>query len=241
MRVFSHLCSVVVLVALGVWPVSAQSTYVSAAIVGDVLRSTHAETALGPDISQGGEAVGFALRVGTPLGSRWGVELEFTRGGEIDFDFSGAIPLASRVDAITWSSLVPGSPMPQLLSRPVSLSLRSARRHNTLSTTVWMNQELSQRVSLVYLAGMGFYRNTFESEARFGILPPELSIPGLISDALEDGQLWRAAARGVRGPHRPDRSRRARAGRATARARQRLAGTSRRRSRVEVLTTRRSR
>ena len=179
MRVFSHLCSVVVLVALGVWPVSAQSTYVSAAIVGDVLRGTHAETALGPDISQGGEAVGFALRVGTPLGSRWGVELEFTRGGEIDFDFSGAIPLASRVDAITWSSLVPGSPMPQLLSRPVSLSLRSARRHNTLSTTVWMNQELSQRVSLVYLAGMGFYRNTFESEARFGILPPELSIPGL--------------------------------------------------------------
>jgi len=90
--------------------------------------------------------------------------------------------LASRGDAITWSSLVPGSPLalPQLLSRPVSYSLRSAQRHNTLSTTVWMNQELSQRVSLVYLAGMGFSRSTFESEARFDILPPELSIPGLL-------------------------------------------------------------
>ena len=43
-----------------------------------------------------------------------------------------------------------------------------------------MNQELSQRVSLVYLAGMGFYRSTSESEARFDILPPELSIPGLL-------------------------------------------------------------
>lgn len=69
--------------------------------------------------------------------------------------------------------------MTQLLSRPVSYSLRSAQRHNTLSTTVWMNQELSPRVSLVYLAGMGFHRSTFESEARFDILPPGLSIPGL--------------------------------------------------------------
>jgi hypothetical protein len=180
MRVFSHLCSVVVLVAVGVWPASAQSTYVSAAIAGDVLRSTHSETVLGPDISQGGEAVSFALRVGTPLGSRWGVELEFARGGEIETDFSGAIPLGSRVDAITWSSSVPGSPMTQLLPRPVPFRLRSSQRHNTLSTTVWMNQELSQRISLVYLAGMGFYRSTVENEARFDILLPELAIPGLL-------------------------------------------------------------
>jgi hypothetical protein len=185
MRVCFPLCLVVALVALGVWPASAQSTYVSAAIAGDVLRSTHSETVLGSDISRGGEAFGFALRVGTPLGSRWGVELEFARGGEIETDFTASIPLASRVDAITWSSLVPGSPMTQLLSRPVSYSLRSAQRHNTLSTTVWMNQELSQRVSLVYLAGMGFYRSTSESEARFGILPPELSIPGLLPTLLK--------------------------------------------------------
>jgi hypothetical protein len=180
MRVCSHLGSVIVLAALGAWPASAQSTYVSAAIAGDVLRGTHSETVLGPDISQGGEAIGFALRVGTPLGTRWGVELEFARGGEIETDFSGGIPLASRADAITWSSLLPGSPVTQLLPRPVSYSFRSAQRHNTLSTTVWMNQELSQRVSLVYLAGMGFYRSTLESDARFDFLPLELAIPGLL-------------------------------------------------------------
>ena len=50
--------------------VFAQSTYVGAALVGDVLRSTHTEFAGGRDDSTDGEAIGFALRVGTPLGTR---------------------------------------------------------------------------------------------------------------------------------------------------------------------------
>jgi hypothetical protein len=51
-----------------------------------------------------------------------------------------------------------------------------------------MNQELSERVSLVYLAGMAFNRSTFESESRFEILPlppgfplpPGITIPGIL-------------------------------------------------------------
>ena len=63
----------------------------------------------------------------------------------------------------------------------MSYSLQTTQRHSTLSTIVWMNQELSPRVSLIYLAGMGFSRTTFENESRFDILPlpPGISIPNI--------------------------------------------------------------
>jgi hypothetical protein len=183
MRVGHVFVLVAVLFALGARPSSGQSAYVSAAVVGDVLFTTHSETSLGRDVPSGGEAVGFALRVGTPLGSRWGVELEFTRAGEIETEFDGAIPLASGATSITWSSIPPGSDaaLLSLLQRPVSYRLRASQRHSTLSTTLWMNQRLSERVSLVYLAGMAFNRSTFESESRFEILPlpPGISIPSI--------------------------------------------------------------
>jgi hypothetical protein len=166
------------LVTLGVGSAFAQSAYVGAAVVGDVLRSTHSESTVGQDVPAGGESIGFALRVGTPLGNRWGIELEFTRPGEIDTDFSGApIPLASRVDALAWSATVPRN-VAQLFPLPVSYRLRATQRHTTLSPTAWMKQNLSERVALVYLAGMGFYRATYESESRFDILPPAgITIP----------------------------------------------------------------
>jgi hypothetical protein len=59
----------------------------------------------------------------------------------------------------------------QLFPQPVFYRLRSTQRHTTLSTTAWLKQDLSRRVALVYLAGMGFYRATYESESRFEILP----------------------------------------------------------------------
>jgi hypothetical protein len=181
MRARQILGLVTVLIAVGAPPSFGQSAYVSAAVVGDVLFSTHSETSLGRDVPSGGEAVGFALRVGTPLGSRWGVELEFTRAGEIETEFDGPFPLASRATSITWSSVPPGSEaaLVSLLQRPVSYSLRASQRHSTLSTTLWMSQELSDRISLVYLAGMAFNRSTFESESRFEILPLPPGIPVL--------------------------------------------------------------
>ena len=188
MRIDRLFVLVVVLIALGAGPSFGQSPYVGAALVGDVLLSTHSETSLGGDVPSGGESIGFALRVGTPLGSRWGIELEFTRAGEIESEFDGVIPLASRAGtSISWSSLPPGSVPAEIeallpiIQRPTSYSLRTTQRHSTLSTTVWMKQELSPRVSLVYLAGMGFNRTTFENESRFEILPlpPGISIPNI--------------------------------------------------------------
>jgi hypothetical protein len=170
------------LLALAAWPANAQSTYVSAALVGDVLRTTHSESALGSDLPGGEETIGFALRVGTPLGSRWGVELEFTRAGEIETDFSGVIPLASRTDLIV-SPTTPiiGPTLPQIFPSPLPYRLRSTQRYTTLSTTLWIDQDLSDRISLVYLAGMGFHRTTFESESRFDFLPAGITLPTIFA------------------------------------------------------------
>jgi hypothetical protein len=162
-------------------PLFAQSTYVAAALVGDVLRTTHSETTLGQDVPGGAETIGFALRVGTPLGSRWGVELEFTRAGEIDTEFSGAIPLSSQIDTIVLpTTRLGGAASAELFPQPLPYRLRATQQYTTLSTTVWANQELSDRVSLVYLAGMGFHRGTFETESRFDILPAGITFPVVI-------------------------------------------------------------
>jgi hypothetical protein len=171
---------VILLLALAPGSVLAQSTYVGAALMGDVLRSTHTELANGPDNSTDGEAIGFTLRVGTPLGSRWGIELEFARPGEIESEFSGSIPLASGIDfvALTQISRVPPDvTLPQIFPPILPYRLRSAQRHSTLSTSVWFNQSLSPRVALVYLAGIGFYRATYESDSRFEILPAINTVP----------------------------------------------------------------
>lgn len=167
--------SVTLLLALAPGSVCAQSTYVGAALMGDVLRSTHTELAVGPDNSTDGEAIGFALRVGTPLGNRWGIELEFARPGEIESEFSGSIPLASGIDSLALTQInrvvPPGAVLPQIFPPILPYRVRSTQRHSTLSTSVWFNQNVSSRVSLVYLAGMGFYRATYESDSRFEVLP----------------------------------------------------------------------
>jgi hypothetical protein len=174
---FRTLQTISLTLLLGLTPGSAfaQSTYVGAALVGDVLRSTHTELAIGPDNSTDGEAIGFALRVGTPLGGRWGVELEFARPGEIESEFSGSIPLASGIDPLvllqTSRVVPPGATLPQIFPPILPYRVRSTQRYSTLSTSVWFNQSLSPRLSLVYLAGMGFSRTTFESDSRFEILP----------------------------------------------------------------------
>jgi len=176
------------LLTAAVPPVLAQSPYVGAAIVGDILRNSHSETTLGRDVPAGGESIGFALRAGMPLGSNWGVEFEFTRPGEIDTDFSGTpIPLASRAETVAWSSSLPSNVtqlLPQIFPQPVSYRLRSAQRHSTLSTTLWLKQDASQRIALVYLAGMGFYRATYESESRFEILPAGIFPPGITAPLI---------------------------------------------------------
>ena len=178
MKIGRGLGLVVALMTSAASPALAQSTYVGAALVGDLFRSTHSESAGGRDFSNDGEAIGFALRVGTPIGSQWGVELEFTRPGEIETDFDGPIVLATEYTIVS-STLPTGSRIPQIFP-PFSYRVRTTQRFTTLSTTAWVAQDVSERVSLVYLAGLGFSRTTYESDARFDVLPAGIAAPTIL-------------------------------------------------------------
>jgi hypothetical protein len=72
---------VAVLILFGSTHAAAQAPYVGAAVLTDVVRSSGTRDQQPGD----GETIGGALRVGTSLGERWGVELEFVRSGETDW------------------------------------------------------------------------------------------------------------------------------------------------------------
>ena len=149
----------------------AQGTYVSGSVFGDIVRTTHVEYPGAIEPADNGEAIGFALRLGTPLGSVWGVEVEYAHPGEIENETTPfALPLASPALTFTnlgnlpgVSTVFPDSIAPTILP----YSVRTAARHTTLSTALWFQQQLSGRVALVYLGGMAFYRSELEFEYQF--------------------------------------------------------------------------
>jgi hypothetical protein len=183
------LCTVLVL-ASGA-NAFAQGAYVSASLFGDIVRATHTESSLAGGSPAAGEALGFALRAGVPVGDIWGVEVEFARPGEIENEAEPRVlPLAQQT--LTFTSISDLPSVSPLLPTILPLSLRSAQRHSTLSASAWVQQQLSSRVAMVYLAGMGFYRSEQELEYTFprlaGAIPPGLiSIPSYSSETIHYG------------------------------------------------------
>ena len=147
---------VAVLLVLVAGSAHAQSTYVGASLVGDVVRRNLSESTGVRDSSANGEAIGFALRIGTPLGRRWGVDLEFVRPGEIETDFTGGpVPLLEQgvLSSVGPTSLAFSTFPASLEVFPTTFGrVQTRQRYSTLATSVWVDQELSRRVSLVYLA-----------------------------------------------------------------------------------------
>jgi hypothetical protein len=158
------------LVALGcASPAAGQGAYVGAALTGDIVRFDHSETRGVGDVRSGGEALGFALRVGTPLASIWGVEAEFVYPSEIERESSPDIfPLASPI--ATNVSIV-GPVLGPVIYPPISYSVRTSWRTTTFSTGIWARQNVSERVALVYSGGAAFNRTQNEFEFIYAPLP----------------------------------------------------------------------
>jgi hypothetical protein len=178
------------LVLLGVFsaPARAQGAYVSASLIGDVVRNTHTEVSGTADGSRGGEAIGFALRVGTEVASILGVEVEFARPSVIESEWSpDVIPLADpRLPFVTSGGTI--VPDPGLVFPIFQYQLRTAQRYTTLSTMLLARHDLSERVSLAYLGGVSFQRTTQEIEFEFqsvATLPPGLTLPTIYPLATE--------------------------------------------------------
>ena len=139
-----------------------QSTYVGGSVVADVVRLSGTSDAFNPG---SGEAIGGALRVGAPLGSQWGVDLEFSRSADID-----GRPAAN---ILTIESTIPGSVVggtPTIFPPP---DIRTRQQLSTLTTMLWWRHEVSGRLDLVYLGGVAFNRTAREFRFTF----PAVTIP----------------------------------------------------------------
>ena len=157
------LAFVAVVFVAGAGAAFAQGPYVGASIFADVVRTSHTES--GFDSNSGsGEAVGFALKVGAPIGASWGVELEFARPSVIKsteglvFPALPAVLSAEQLAAL--ADVAPAIFPPPIFPVPIAFETRD--RHTSLSAVLWAMQNVSDRVALVYLGGVAF--NRFERE-----------------------------------------------------------------------------
>jgi hypothetical protein len=149
--------------------VMAQPVYVGASLLADISRFTTIDvdpSTFSNELTGGGETLGFSLVVGTALGDRWGVELEFVRPAALEQSIERQVEL-----------LPPGIPVPP---RPIPIfefEVRSSERHTTLTPAVWFRQPIGGRAELCYLGGVTFVRTAREQEVAFDPRLRGLSIP----------------------------------------------------------------
>jgi hypothetical protein len=170
-KLFAYVAAFVV--GFGVIPAAAQGTYVGVALTGDITRSTSSSSEGQPDFDSNGQALGFALRLGTSIGSFWGIEAEFSRPGEIEQDGIDVLPyvtstLSYRVNGTEW---IDGS-------LPFGYNIETTERNSTFSTNLWARQDIGARAAIVYLGGLAFTRSEYESRMDFRL---PVVLPGLTS------------------------------------------------------------
>jgi hypothetical protein len=164
-----------VLLASSAW---AQGVYVGGAIAAEVVRTTSTKSGGTTYDNGSGEAFGGAIRVGTFITERMGVELEYFRPGGIESSSNGPIYLAAGSSGgVTWSDLspVPPSLPPSTLIYPSIISQTMHVRTSTTSALLTARQSISSRVDLVYLGGVGFSRVVREIEYGYGF--PRIAAP----------------------------------------------------------------
>jgi hypothetical protein len=161
-------------------PAAAQSTFVSAAIVGDIARFDRAEIAPSPDFFGGdpgidGETVGFNVSLGRSIGERWGVALEAGRSGEIaNRGTQRFSPLRGTLTPVTPAPTTPSIGLPSILPPfpDFEFAIETELQHTSVSALAWVSHEAGDRVDLTYFGGVSFIRT--ESETSMKITDPRL-------------------------------------------------------------------
>ena len=155
----------------GVRTASAQSPYVGISLIGDIVRTSHAEGSFDGGPQGSGESIGFGVKIGAPVAANWGVELEFVRPSEIEGSGSPVYPLLPSPltvgDPAIITTLLGSLPSTTIFPSPVRVETRD--RYTTLSTVAWASQDLSDRVSLIYLGGVAFNRSEHEYGVSYNI------------------------------------------------------------------------
>jgi hypothetical protein len=169
---------VLLMMVATVAPAWAQSgTGVSVSLVGDIARYNGSDDVYGGG-SRDGEALGFSLRVDRALGSRWGVELEYVRGGEIENE-SRVIPLPAVTEEVfrSLSSVVGSFVFGSSLSLvPRAPQITTVARQSTVSTLAWYRQSVGSRTSLVYSGGVAFGISEIDTTYNYSFDPRVLGL-----------------------------------------------------------------
>ena len=178
-----RVCLVVLVLLAMVSPAAAQSTYVGGSLIGEFARYGGADiddaarlsTVVEP-LSRSWETIGFDLRVGRALGEHWGVEFSFARGGSHEQRRNQRLlPFLTSSPAFDPTTFI--RTLPTLPTFPITdfeFELRSQQQHTTFDTTLWLRQELGDRVDLVFLGGASF--NRVEREQNISIADDRLAI-----------------------------------------------------------------
>jgi hypothetical protein len=141
--------------------------YVGGSILVDIIRMS------GPadDTPGSGEAIGGGLRIGAALRNQWGIDLEFARSGDVEWQPDVRI-LADVTRSLSGAIGVP----PNIAIFP-SPQFSAETQLSTLTTMLWWRQEVNDRFDLVYLGGAAFTRTATNSNVSYilsanaGILP----------------------------------------------------------------------
>ena len=165
-------------------PAFAQGIFVAAAAGSDTLLVSHAEVEGFPQPEQGGTAPTMALRVGLPLGGRWGVELEGAHSLALERTIdpsrvilSGASVTFGSTPTPTIPQALPDFPRPLPITR---ISLETERRTTAVNAAGWVRYTVGGRLDLAFLAGATFARRTVEQRFSFQVqallsgFPPDL-------------------------------------------------------------------
>jgi hypothetical protein len=169
-RIPAFFFTVIVLLA-GTTRASAQSGYVAAALSADIVRDGTIDDTQTPGT---GEAISFSLRAGKAIGRNVGVELDFTRPSTIESD-DMSIPVDFTFEPI------PGLGLPsQSLPDFVGYRIHTEQRTTTVTAAAWARQEITPRVSFVYLGGIAFARRSQTVTTSFDGLPVALAPFGLL-------------------------------------------------------------
>ena len=165
-------------------PAFAQGGYIGAYLVGDIVRVDQYDNRSGDNGN--GEALGFGLRLGSAIASRWGVEVEFVRPGEITSDQTSQIlPALAEATVIgPPGASLPSLPPDSILFPPYNFRFQARQRQTTLSTSLWVRQSITKSFSLAYIGGVAFGRTSTEVEVSYvPVRPTILPISPSVSEA----------------------------------------------------------
>jgi hypothetical protein len=150
----------------------AQSTFVSASLLGEIGRFSVAEVEPNPilptvDAKVDGEAIGFGLAIERAVGERWGVSLEFTKAGAISGEDSYELPFTIAIFP----------PLP-----PIEIRRTFEHERYAVNPMAWYAQPVGDRLELAFLAGVSFLHTDFTQSQTatvpaLALIRPDIIVP----------------------------------------------------------------